>query len=176
MMVLRGVYAAMILMFAIQGNWSVAVFHSVCFLGSLFVPYLGKDDESYYLLDMFIVLTFLLSLVSTYFMLWPRPQSILDSILGFDKLFHMAGGAALAMFAAIQLRKRCKDPLVLYIGIVIFALALGAAWEIFEWFVSVLPPPIGVPSSGYMDSMLDICADTLGATILAVVLRLRRYL
>src|SRR5690242_15602590 len=95
MLAMRAMYALGILFFALQGNWNVVLFHGLIFACSLFVPYLGRKDEDFYTLDAIIVLTFMLSLLPTYYTLWQRPESILQAVFGFDKVFHMAGGAGL---------------------------------------------------------------------------------
>jgi uncharacterized membrane protein YjdF len=175
MFAMRALYLAGIIFFAARGDWGTALFHSIIFAASLFVPLLGRRDERFYRFDSLIMLVFILALVWSYFGLWPEAQSLLAAALGFDKIFHMAGGACLALFAALYLRTRVKDPVLFYAGIILFALALGGLWEIFEWAASILPAPLTVPSSGYADSMLDMVADTLGAAIAALVLGLRRY-
>jgi uncharacterized membrane protein YjdF len=176
MLALRGMYAAGILLFALQQNWGAVLFNVLIFVGSLVILYAARYDEDYYVVDALAMLTFTIALLPSYFDVWPEPTSIKAMLLGFDKIFHAAGGACLAMFAAILLRDKIPDRRILYGGIIIFALALGGAWEVLEWLLSVLPEPFTTGSSGYADSMLDMVADTLGATILLLALRLRRYI
>jgi uncharacterized membrane protein YjdF len=175
MFAMRAIYAGAIIFLAITGHWSAVLFHGILFLGSLFIPWLGRKDADFYMLDIIVALTFVLSIIPSYYGAWPVPKTIAESLVSFDKIFHMAGGAGLAMFAAILLRKKTSDPWVFYVGIVVFALALGGAWEVLEWIFSLLPPPWGSGTTGYADSMLDLVADTLGATILAGILLLKKY-
>ncbi len=50
---------------------------------------------------------------------------------------------------------------------IVFALAIGAGWEFFEWIFFKLNAAM-MPTT-YDDSMLDLVADTLGAVIVATV-------
>ena len=175
MLILRAIFLAFILLFLFRQEWGSVVTYSIIFAGSLFVPYLGKKEPDFYWLDCLIMITFILSCVVALLGVWPNPTTVLETIFSFDKIFHMTAGAVLAMFAAILMRKRVKDKLVFYLGLVIFALAIGGLWEIFEWFFTILPPPLYIWSGGYSDTMLDMVADTLGAAILAGVLFWKKY-
>lgn len=172
---MRFLYFAAIVNYAIKTKWSEVFFHGIIFVGTAFLPYLGKKNEDYYILDTMVMLTMLLSIFTTAIG-WSNPAPLVEKLFTLDKLFHIAGGAMLAMFIAIIIRKRVNDKLVFYTGIIIFALAMGAAWELFEWVMTILPPPFTSGSTGYDDSMLDLIADTVGASILALILYIRHYL
>jgi len=173
MLVMRAIYLAGIVSFAVMGRWNAVLFNGVVFLGSLIIPYLGQKDERYRWLDVLVVLTFSLSLLPTYLDAWYTPQSDLAKLFTIDKLYHMVGGACLGIFGMITFSKKVDEKL-LFLIVVMFALSVGAAWEVFEWILSILPAPLHSTSSGYADSMIDLVADTIGATIVAIVMMYRR--
>lgn len=175
MLAVRVIYLCELLVFVQARDWGNLVFYGAIFLGSLVIPLLGRLDAEYYRLDIFVMLVFSMGPVFTSFKVWPAPVDLRSMILGNDKPLHIAGGACLAMFAAIALRKHVFSTSIYYMLTVVFALALGAAWEIFEWFSSILPHPFRLRSSGYGDSMLDMVADTVGGIIMAAALKILGY-
>jgi uncharacterized membrane protein YjdF len=173
---MRVIYLIGICIFAFLGRWDTIVLHSSVFIGSLFVPWMARKDERFAWFDCGIVLLFSLSLILEYTGWSIQTNSLWATVFSIDKLFHMTAGACLAIFAMLVLRRRTSDPLLTYAGIIIFALAVGGLWEIFEWVASILPQPFTVPSSGYTDTILDMVADTIGAIIVATMFSIRRYL
>ena len=171
MIIARSAWLAYILLFAIMGQWAVVIFHTPIFLLSLPVVWLGTKDDHYWSLDGWMCLLMMAALTVTLTTEWPDYYTP----FGFDKLFHMAGGAWLAGFWAVSTRRHVKSTWLFYAGIVVFALAIGGAWEVFEWALSLLPEGLGTRSSGLTDSMIDIIADTLGAMLVAGILYYRRY-
>jgi hypothetical protein len=176
MLIMRGVFLACLLLFIALGKWHELIFNSIIFFGSLFVPWLGRKNEEFYVLDIAIMLIFILALIPSNFGLWQAPSSIWAMLFTIDKLYHIAGGACLAVFMALLLKPKFKsNRWVFYAVLILCTLGLGAAWELFEWAVSVLPEPWTMPSTGYSDSMLDMVADVIGAALAVLVLKLRRY-
>jgi hypothetical protein len=175
MLAVRAIYLCELLIFVQEREWGNLLFYGAIFVGSLIVPLLGRFDPEYYRLDILAMSVFALGPLFTSFRFWPEPDDLQTLLFGKDKPLHIAGGACLAMFAAISLRKHIPSPKVFYMLIVVAAVALGAVWEIFEWVAAMLPHPFRVQSAGYSDSMLDMVADTFGAVIMAAVLRARRY-
>jgi uncharacterized membrane protein YjdF len=173
MLFARALFLASIIAFLLRGMWGGVLFNGIVFLVTLPVPVFGKRDEYYRYDAVLIALFFVASLVS-HGAFWNDDPTVVQSLIGFDKIFHAIGGALLAWLAAIWLRPRVKDPLVLCIGVVVFALAIGGAWEVYEWVAQSLPPPWYNASSGYADSMLDMIADTLGSIIVAAMLWTKR--
>jgi uncharacterized membrane protein YjdF len=59
---------------------------------------------------------------------------------------------------------------------VLAALGVGAAWEVFEWALHLLPPPFtaGYSAYGLTDTMWDLVMDTLGAALIAILLTGKR--
>ncbi len=168
---LRIVYAALIIYAAIQSQWNVVLFNTAILIGSSFVLWLGKIRNDYAILDALITTTFAATLIITLFMTWQTPGT-----LAFDKIFHALGGMCLAWFAAILYRDQIKSNWFYALAIITFALALGAAWEVFEWLLSLLPAPYATPfnPAGLADSFGDLIADTIGAVIVVVAILSRR--
>lgn len=164
---LRIVYLVLIAVVLARGEWGGAVFHSIIFTGSLLLVWMARRERSgeYYTLDAVTCAIFSAAIIVSFFGLW----SDTEYYLGLDKLFHAGAGTVLAWFAILFLRKRTTDKMVVYIGAALFALAIGGAWEIFEWLFHVLPPPLHLGSMGYTDSMMDLVADTAGASLVSFV-------
>ena len=164
---LRAVYLALIAVVLARGEWGGAVFHCAIFIGSLLLIWMARRERngSYYTLDAVTCAIFSAAIIVSFLGLW----SDTEYYLGLDKLFHAGAGAVLAWFAISFLRRRTTDRMVVYGGAVLFALAVGGAWEVFEWFFHILPPPLHLGSMGYTDSMMDLVADTLGGSLVALV-------
>jgi uncharacterized membrane protein YjdF len=171
-LIFRATWLLTLIISAAIGEWSWVVFHGIVFIVTLPLVWLGRRDDHHYVLDALFSAMMITALAISAFTIWPDYATN----VGYDKIFHMAGGAWLAGFAAVILRKRITDQAVFYIGIVTFALAIGGAWEVFEWVLSLLPQAYATQSPGMADAMLDLVADTLGAAIVAAILKLRRYL
>jgi hypothetical protein len=170
MIICRAAWLLFIIIYALLGRWNVVIFHAPVFILSLPLVWLGIRDDHYWTLDALMCLLMFGSLFVTWTDSWPDYHSAFS----YDKLFHAAGGAWLAGFWAVATRKSTKAWLF-YSGIVIFALAIGGAWEVFEWVLSTLPAGYNTISTGLADSMLDMVADTVGAAAVAGVLWHRRY-
>lgn len=164
---LRIVYLALIAVVLARGDWGGGVFHGIIFIGSLFVIWMARRERSgaYYALDALTCAIFSAAIIISFFGLW----SDTEYYLGLDKLFHASAGVVLAWFAIIYLRRHSASRTVVYAGAVVFALAVGGAWEVFEWLFHILPQPLHLGSMGYTDSMMDLVADTVGASLITLV-------
>ncbi len=173
MLFARAVYFLITLSMFLIGDWANAITNSILFVATLFVPYLGKENNNnnknknnnseFYLIDVAIMSIFSITelLEKIGFFNYNNPY------YGPDKILHFSAGFILAWFASIYLRPHIKNKFVQIITIISFTIAIGALWEIYEWAFSVLPPPFYIASAGYADTMMDILADTLGSLIIA---------
>jgi len=167
MLLARMVYLGLIIYALASNRIGSAIFSGVVFLGALLLVRLARTEREpdYYMLDASVSLLFSGGLIISFLDLW----MITNPYYGFDKLFHIAAGAILGWFAAVWLRRRVTDAWAYRAAIVLFALAVGGAWEVYEWFFTVLPPPLYAPTLGYADTMMDMVADTLGGALLALL-------
>jgi uncharacterized membrane protein YjdF len=170
----RVLVLAAILLVTARGMLGETFLNLVPFLVTLPLFWYALKREELALLDLLVMLLFLLSLIMVYFQLWQHPTTLLQMVYSNDKLFHLLAGAILAYAAYLLLRPHITNHTALVVTIVLIAVAIGAFWELFEWLLSILPPPFYKGSTGYADTMLDIAADTVGAA--ACSLWLRRYL
>ena len=162
--------ALLIYGFAAQGA-AILLFHALPFIGSAFLLWLGTRDREYHTLDALVGATFAAAIAVQLFMTWQTP-----GVLAFDKVFHALGGMCLAWFAAILYKPHVDRRWVAALAIMTFALAAGAAWEVFEWVMSLLPAPYAWPFNpkGLADSFGDLIADGAGAAIITAVELWRR--
>ena len=160
----RAAWLVLIVWAAAIGAWATTLFHALLFLGSGFLPWLGRTKEEYLPLDTLVSLTFASSLFVSLFLSWDT------GLLGFDKVYHLLGGMCLAWFASIWFRGRLAGARYLA-AIIGTAVALGTAWELLELAFAFLPAQFTVPFNplGWRDSALDLVADTLGACAVAWV-------
>jgi len=168
--VLRIIWLALIIYAFVSEGAAMFLFNIIPFLGSAFLLWLGHKRDEYATLDALVSATFIATLIVGLYMTWQTP-----GVLAFDKLFHMLGGMCLAWFAAILYKPHIDQRWMTAVAIITFALAVGAAWEVFEWVMSVVPAPYAWPFNpfGLADSFGDLIADTVGACIIAAV-ELRR--
>lgn len=105
-----------------------------------------------------------------------------------DKVAHTYNGALLALLAFAFVKLRYENNGIgmvdLIIASVIISLALGAFWEIYEFFVDGIvsgsnmqrfrdvndPLNLFVGREALMDTMMDLVVDTIGALIAAALL------
>jgi uncharacterized membrane protein YjdF len=175
MFTMRVIFLLCLIILGIYGKWQAVLFNSIPFVGSLFVPWMGRRRHVFYLLDMLIMLIFTIALLPEVVGGWPQPTSWQSVFFGFDKLFHIAGGVTLAVFLGFWLRPYVKNRRVFYLLLLLGVLALGSAWELLEWTASLLPAPWTYPSSGYSDTMADLLADLIGGGLVVLVMRIRRF-
>jgi uncharacterized membrane protein YjdF len=172
MLIFRILFLLTLIISVFMRQWNLALFYGIVFIITLFIPYLGRKDEDYYALDAFNSALFTAAIIISWLHIWPDYHTLWS----FDKLFHASAGAIIAGFAAVAARRHVKSKTVFYIAVISFAIAVGAGWEVFEWFISLLPAPWGIANTGLADSMMDLIADTTGATLVALTLAYRRYL
>ena len=93
----------------------------------------------------------------------------------YDQLVHMWGFGActLVVFSLLarHLEKPLRSSVALYIVLVMAGLGIGALNEIIESIVSLIVPESGV--GGYINTLLDLCADLIGAILGLLYIRLR---
>lgn len=93
----------------------------------------------------------------------------------YDQLVHMWGFGActLVVFSLLagHLEKPLRGSVTLYIVLVMAGLGIGALNEIIESIVSLIVPESGV--GGYINTLLDLCADLIGAVLGLLYIRLR---
>lgn len=70
---------------------------------------------------------------------------------------YLWGGRYIRRFAGITLPSR-------YASVFFFTLAIGVAWEVFEYFVGLYPKDVH-PALHELDTVMDIAFDMGGATI-----------
>ncbi|MEK6960282.1 MAG: hypothetical protein AABX47_03855 [Nanoarchaeota archaeon] len=160
---LRGIYLAILAICFATGKPQHLLAFSGPFIVTIPILFLAKEDDGYYSVDASFISLFTIAMLMSYFELWPAaasPTSI-------DKLFHIAAGACLANFARVFLKKKVNDKWTYYALIIAVTLAVGGAWEVYEWTGSKLPAAYMTPSTGYDDTMMDIIADIIGALIVA---------
>lgn len=169
--IVRVIWFALILYAFANDGIAILLFNSVPFLGSAFLLWLGTKNEEYHTLDALVGATFAATLIVSLFFTWQTPGT-----LAFDKLFHALGGMCLAWFASILYKPHIDKRWIAALAIITFAIAVGAAWEAFEWIMSLLPAPYAWPFNpfGLADSFGDLVADTLGAAVIAAVELWRR--
>lgn len=90
----------------------------------------------------------------------------------FDEFIHVIATLALTLvvgfcglYARVEGLKR--QPFLLAISLVSFGVALGVAWELIEFYIMTLHPPMNLP-----DTISDLVMDGVGA-VLAIPLSLR---
>jgi hypothetical protein len=162
----RAIWLALLIYgFATQGA-AAFLFYAIPFVGSSFLLYLAWERNEYATLDTLVSLTFATALAVQLFFTWQT-----SGTLAFDKLFHALGGMCLAWFASIAYRGRIQPRWAYALAILTFAVAVGAAWETFEWVMSLLPAPYAwaFNPAGLADSFGDLIADGVGGLIIAGV-------
>jgi len=111
--------------------------------------------------DSFLTVPLLLDLAGNSLHLYARFDH-------YDKLAHMVGVAAAAMFAAALLRRHVSGRIALAAVAVAGGLWIGIAIELFEFAVFTHPSASGL--GAYQDTVGDLAMDMLGAAIAAVAI------
>lgn len=106
------------------------------------------------------------------------PISETYNVFRFDQAIHIFGFgvATLVLYALLQSYFKDigkKHPVSLSIITVMFGLGIGAFNEVVEFIVQVLVPQTGI--GGYVNSLLDLVADLIGAILALVYIRLNNW-
>lgn len=154
---------ASILMSYLQGATGFTTMNSIIFVVLLFMPWLARKDSRLYYVDFFFMLIF----GGSYFLgVIPAIQATDGMILGYDKLFHILGGACVALFVLCIIDKlSLKKQVVIMLGTVF---VVGSMWEVFEWMLGQFSEPFRLTFNGWKDSSWDLVADLLGGLIIAL--------
>lgn len=152
-----------ILMSYFQGEIGFAIMNSIVFVVLLFIPWLARKDARLYYVDFLATLAF-----GGFYFLWTIPaiQATDGMMLGYDKLFHMLGGACIALFVLCFIGKlSLKRQVVIMLGTV---LVVGSMWEVFEWMLGQFPEPYRQSFNGWKDSSWDLTSDLFGGLIIVL--------
>lgn len=120
-----------------------------------------------------LAVIFLGSFIVTFFNLY-------DTFPHIDKLFHVSGGFIIVWFFAVLWADYLKQAshFQRFLTLVAIAAFVGVFWEIAEYSTSVYPLSGSVLLQHYLyigdivDTLGDLLADTFGAALAAVILRL----
>jgi hypothetical protein len=157
-LVFRILYIGLWLWLASRGGPDWGLF--IIFFATLPVAYLGRDDIRFSIGDaLLLIITGMVPVVSVV-----MSTPVYSSIIGIDKIFHFAGGAAIGLLAYFFFRERIPDRFALAATVVFASLAVGGAWEVFEAVMLVVrhAPAAYYDRILYLDTNLDLVADTLG--------------
>ena len=168
---LRLLYLIFIIHQFMLGGWRATVSLSIIFLVTLPVLYLARKDWRFATSDMLFLGLSGLGTVLSVVGLGLNP-----TVFGVDKLFHIAGGAAVAFFAYFALRSEIKTKWILCLVIPAIALAVGAGWEFFEYLMYLVggQPEAYFNKLLFTDTMFDMVADALGALLVACIVFVKK--
>ena len=96
-------------------------------------------------------------------------------VLKYDQVVHFFGFGVTTFVAYHLLKpylKKKVNYMVLYPGLVLIAMGLGALNEILEFVGVLLFPKTGV--GGYFNTSLDMIFNTLGAIVFVMIIHIRR--
>jgi uncharacterized membrane protein YjdF len=166
----RAIYLCFLIDTAIRGDWGGLETGVIVFLVSGGFYLLGRKDEEFYRVDAAVIALFIISAIITRTIGWD------NGIWAADKLLHLGAGIVLGWCAVIYYRPLLRQRVALMATAVLAALGVGAAWEVFEWALHLLPPPFtaGYSAYGLTDTMWDLVMDTLGAALIAILLTGKR--
>lgn len=161
----RAGYLAIIVWQVLLGNVWFLAWGGTIYLVTAVMLYFAHNQERAYAVDAALMMLFSVAAVGGHILGFHFDTTI----WGIDKVFHAIGGALLGWFALVAYRPHIKNRAALFSVCVLFALALGAAWEGFEFAHMVLrgAAPAEYDRLLFADTMLDLVADTTGAIILA---------
>jgi hypothetical protein len=163
----NGVYAFF------TGNYA-EMFTAFFVFGLTFVPYVAADRLDirfpwvvYFLIALSLWLHIAGYVQGWYFTLYPY----------YDKVAHLVSGISIALIGFLgvifldRYWRMGLTPLFIVGFTVIFGLALGAVWEIYEFSVDmVFGSPLAVPMQNSLeDTMLDMIFVLIGSLIVAAV-------
>ena len=108
----------------------------------------------------FVVLHFLLGEVSDYY----------ERFRWFDLFLHSSSGIIIGLIGFIIIyfflytNKLSVNPIIAVIFCISFSLAVGALWEIFEFFMDMIFS-LNMQKSGLVDTMTDLMVDFAGSCV-----------
>lgn len=163
MIVFRILYVILIGICIVVQRYDYAIMNIGVFLVTSILPFLAQKDSRYAWLDIYTVSVFITFIG---LLVWTNDAIIANSgLIGVDKFFHAAGGAALAWFFMLFFEEGIPDKKLRALAVILGVLGIGAGWEVFEWVLAMLPGAASLLHSGLTDTMLDLVADTLGGMI-----------
>jgi asparagine N-glycosylation enzyme membrane subunit Stt3 len=150
-----------------------ASLNAIAGLTITFIPYFitRKLDIPHYTgLTLWITLAIFLHSIGNF--------ALYDNIAGWDNVTHAlsasvvaAAGYTIIRAIDIYIDEIYIPPKVLFIFILLFVLASGVLWEIFEFLIDELTTMFGYEASmtqyGINDTMTDLLFDLLGAVLAA---------
>lgn len=89
----------------------------------------------------------------------------------FDKLLHIFGTYAFALFANILILQRINKPLPRIIECIVtvsFGISIGAIYEVAEFMVDSWGSPVLPSQPSLLDTDLDLIGDSIGALLAAL--------
>jgi uncharacterized membrane protein YjdF len=96
----------------------------------------------------------------------------------FDKLLHIFGAYAFALFAYVLAVQRLNSPLPRLMNcilIISLGISLGALYEIAEYLVDSFGNPVLPGQPSLQDTDLDLISDTVGAILAATHFRYAEF-
>jgi hypothetical protein len=96
----------------------------------------------------------------------------------FDKILHLFGTYALALFAYILVLQMLNQPVsrsVKAVLVISLGLSIGASYEILEFLVDHFANPVIPSQPSLLDTDLDLICDSLGAILAAGQVTLTRF-
>jgi hypothetical protein len=155
-LLIRVLYAALVVYAAVRGDHGAVIFHGAVFLGSLVVW--AVPDRRVLWFDALLVGLFAVTLLGGYFGFVMK-----STIIGWDKLFHFLAGVALAGIAACSFPRGALNRRDWSLTVFTLAFVVFAGWEVYEWFAFEFIGRQGIMT--LTDSLLDFVADSLGAVL-----------
>lgn len=89
----------------------------------------------------------------------------------FDKLLHIFGTYAFALFAYSLIIQRMATPIAKPVKFLLAAslgLGIGAFYEIMEFITDTVSPPVSPSQPSLLDTDLDLAGDMIGALLAAI--------
>lgn len=160
-LLVRTVYAALIIVAAVRGMHDAVLFNGAVFLGTLVVWFVRDERALWY--DALIVSLFAATLGAGFF-----GYQLQSSILGPDKVFHFLAGVSLAgisWHASAQVVRPTER--LAFVAIACMLVFMG--WEVYEWLHFEFIQRLNLLT--LTDTWLDLVADTAGALVVLAWLR-----
>ena len=172
---IQALLAVGLLLFLLRRNWENVFLTAIVILLTLVPAFLFRrhrvliPPEFQLVAAVFVFLSlFLGSALDFYYRFW-----------WWDLVLHTASGFLLGIIGFVALfvlnqtdrvRPGMTPAFISFFGVT-FAMALGVAWEVFEFAVDTVRPEINMQSTetGVRDTMVDLIVDAAGAVVVAVM-------